>query len=276
MRLKSVYLLLAAAIIITSGCATTKSWNKTIDDKLFPRPHAGQLHKGFYLGLTQENQIYYHRYLFPNAFKNADRDYFEVLIPLDRSNKVAIARPALPPNLPKNPDYNALIEYNDTSFTPLNPKSAQIVEMFDQSVPKYPYPSGYPFFIKMTIARLGERPRIRFGQMERKPKNYSYLNDPLLNKYNFVGCTQSRYSSLYLSPSPSPSGDSDYTDCGLWYWSDVLVSSDTYEDLPKEVGYSALRYAGYLVTVPIDIILAPVRGLEVILVVIVFSNWSGH
>lgn len=274
MRYKFTCFFLSAAIILASGCATTKTWNSYIDDKLLPRPKSDSFQKGFYLGTIQENEIRYHRYLFPNAFENANTDYIEILLPLDRSNKVPIVRRALPQNIPQNTNYNSLIEYND--LRPINSKSSQIIEIFDQSITEFPYPLSYPFFVKMTIVRLGERPRIRYGQMVRKPKDYSYVNDPLMNKTYFLACPEDKYLSFYLPSSTSPAAVSDNTKCDLWYWSDDLVGTDTYDDFSKEVGYSTLKYAGYLVTVPIDIILAPVRGLAAVAGIIAISNWSGH
>ena len=271
---KALCLYLLVASLFIGGCTTTKKWNSYIDDKLMPRPQADSFQKGMYVGIIQENKDYYHRYLFPNAFDNANKDYFEILIPASRLNKHPLITRALPQSIPHNLTYNALIEYNDPNLSPLNPQYCQIVEIFDQSISEYPYPLNRPFFIKMTIDRIGKKPRIRYGQLERKPRANANNNDFLMSNNHYLACSSIKYSSFYLVPSESLNDDRGK--CDIWYWSDVLVSKEAYDDLSKEAGYSTLRYAGYLVTVPIDIVLAPVRGIGFIVGVIVMSNWSGH
>lgn len=264
-------------LVINSGCIATRNWNEHIDQKLYidtldlsanefaSLGWEGHFYRqGYYLGIQEQKGVKYFHYTVPNIYKNPSKNIFDILVPIRNTDKSAIIRSVESDGSTGHANI-VYFKFGGPLVEPINPR---YLHKGNPSVPVI-LPTDYPALITLHIWKYGQKPVMRAGQrigtIESSSFNTNYNRD---QRYTLI--CRDNVDSKDVKFNAVPQGNYQ---CDMWSWSEMLTSEYEYGTFEK-VKYNALRYTGYLVTVPIDVVTSPFQAIATLFFINALSH--GH
>ena len=220
-----------------------------------------------YIGTAGIDGSNYHQYICPNMYNDSVDAFLEIDIPFaDEDGHSAIIRSADRASLQKKllqQSRPAYIEFDGQSM--LNPKHLRTV---DRSLPPEPFPEAYPSLISFRLS-LGS---VRSGQKKKPVKAYSKEELEQFGKpmgHHYLLCPE---TSPYDNMKDFIYSEQELrSDCEVWYWTNFTKIIGNIETGVDKKNIVMKRYAGYLWTVPVDIITSP---FQLIGLLIFSAGWK--
>lgn len=269
--------LLFPCFALCTGCITL-SWNdkikshlvQNVSDKQAPcvgfEPYGlnGKcVHPSYtkctYIGLAGQDSVNYHHYICPNMYNDSTDAFLDIYIPyLETGREVAIIKSIDRKNIPHIPIQSERPVYIQfSSIATINPK---FVQSTDQSGPTNPFSTNYPSLI--SVGFDGVEGTLRAGQrIDVKKLSKEDLKRFGIKGRNYLSvCPETK---AYIDSMPPYVYNQEVTydirsDCDLWYWSDTMVVVG-YIKGNNKLPWKVLKYTGYLVTVPLDVLTSPIQ-----------------
>lgn len=229
--------------------------------KVFPDNATLSHEKCQYIGTAGIDGVNYSQYICPNMYNKSDDAFLEINLPFANSHRDAAIIRSLDRNVLQdklqhlNRPVHVILE-NWDGLRLIKPTYFQYVERSlpkDRSPVNYPtlitfWPGGVSYGQKIDVNTFSKEALIGLGK-----DNYHY----------FLICPDTRYTGepmdrfLYKGQSISDN-------CEIWYWSASLKTIGNI-DTGNRTQIQAKRYAGYLWTVPVDIVTAPFQLIIILL-----------